>query len=283
MLSPELAILLRQAILYQFRHRPDLLASRMRVCGVDQTLTPFDYLMLIGSCARTAMPVVWSMDLWNAALRDADKVFPECRISLESMSGVPGNQLWLFKGVHIAEMDKMDFGFSDGRKMALDAILVRVAKEGMDVTYFFYPFDSDDDDPYGERSYYIRSFGIIREGERIDAQYSSVCAALYFLGLRLTDMGPYRLHNKGQMKRIRKEVGDIPDLRVVTLRKREPTYEGDSRAVDWQHRWIVAGHWRRQWFPAARDHRPVYIQPYLKGPEDRPLLGPREAIYRAIR
>lgn len=36
-------------------------------------------------------------------------------------------------------------------------------------------------------------------------------------------------------------------------------------------RWLVAGHWRQQWYPARKVHRPLWIAPHLKGPADKPL------------
>ncbi len=66
---------------------------------------------------------------------------------------------------------------------------------------------------------------------------------------------------------------------VIRLRrpKKEPADGHQPKSVDWDHRWMVSGHWRNQWFrslgpatdPAA--HRAIWIHPYIKGPEDRPL------------
>jgi hypothetical protein len=39
--------------------------------------------------------------------------------------------------------------------------------------------------------------------------------------------------------------------------------------IDWSHRWLVDGHWRKQWHPKPRVHRDKYILPYIKGPEDK--------------
>jgi hypothetical protein len=71
----------------------------------------------------------------------------------------------------------------------------------------------------------------------------------------------------------RSGVAAVDGLRVITLRR--PPRRGHSdaqQAVDWSHRWIVNGHWRRQWYPAVAEHRLRYILPYVKGPDDRPLV-----------
>jgi len=62
---------------------------------------------------------------------------------------------------------------------------------------------------------------------------------------------------------------------VVTLRRaHEGSYQerGDGEPVEWSHRWVVSGHWRNQWFPSLSAHRQVWISPYIKGPEDAPLV-----------
>jgi hypothetical protein len=41
----------------------------------------------------------------------------------------------------------------------------------------------------------------------------------------------------------------------------------------------VRGHWRQQWYPSIQDHRPVWIAPHRKGPEDAPMLG-GEKVYQ---
>jgi hypothetical protein len=38
-------------------------------------------------------------------------------------------------------------------------------------------------------------------------------------------------------------------------------------------RWVVRMHKVRQWYPSEQCHKVIYCRPYLKGPEDKPLLG----------
>jgi hypothetical protein len=69
----------------------------------------------------------------------------------------------------------------------------------------------------------------------------------------------------------------FPDKKVVvvTLRRtREGSYQehGDSEPVEWSHRWLVSGHWRNQWFPSLSLHRQIWISPYIKGPDEAPLV-----------
>jgi hypothetical protein len=65
------------------------------------------------------------------------------------------------------------------------------------------------------------------------------------------------------------------DLIVVHLRKRrveDPDPDDTGSVVDWSHRWLVGGHWRNQWLPSRSCHRPMWIDPYVKGPDDKPLV-----------
>jgi len=42
---------------------------------------------------------------------------------------------------------------------------------------------------------------------------------------------------------------------------------------NWEHRWIVRGHWREQPYgPNRSERRRVWIAPYIKGPEGKPMI-----------
>jgi hypothetical protein len=68
-----------------------------------------------------------------------------------------------------------------------------------------------------------------------------------------------------------------PTVRVVQLRHKEPkrNLPSDEPPLNeqvWSHRWLVRGHWRNQWYPSQDRHAPRWIAPFIKGPEDRPLV-----------
>lgn len=69
---------------------------------------------------------------------------------------------------------------------------------------------------------------------------------------------------------------DFGDIIVAHVRRRVPRNPHDDLpkgdAPDWSHRWVVRGFWRNQWFPSEQRHKPVWINPYIKGPADRPLI-----------
>lgn len=65
-----------------------------------------------------------------------------------------------------------------------------------------------------------------------------------------------------------------PAVKLVTLR-RPPGAGSDSTGTgrDYAHQWIVNGHWRNQpWGTARSQRRRQWIAPYIKGPEDAPML-----------
>lgn len=78
----------------------------------------------------------------------------------------------------------------------------------------------------------------------------------------------------------------IKEVKVFTLRRAKPShYEGEEREVEWSHRWMVSGHWRNQPY-VERDedgekitvHRQIWIAPYVKGPDGKPLIFKRRAF-----
>jgi len=107
-----------------------------------------------------------------------------------------------------------------------------------------------------------------------------------FLNSPYIDQEQHRLvrHHRRQMERAgmdRKEIEDT--IHVVKLRHRVVAGEHKQtphEAAEWKHKWWVSGHYRAQWYPSEEAHRVIWIAPYLKGPEDAPLL---EKIYSVER
>lgn len=70
-----------------------------------------------------------------------------------------------------------------------------------------------------------------------------------------------------------------PDLstrvRLIELRRAHTTSTISDRAGTraYQHRWVVRGHWRNQWYASRNQHRPIWIADHIPGPEDKQLLG----------
>lgn len=83
-------------------------------------------------------------------------------------------------------------------------------------------------------------------------------------------------------ERRRAEKLSLPsEVRVVSLRRPAQRHDGDgeSRHVEWSHRWLVNGHWRHLWDEARDRERLVWVSPYVKGPDDKPFV-PKRTVYR---
>jgi hypothetical protein len=92
-------------------------------------------------------------------------------------------------------------------------------------------------------------------------------------------LGPVERHRRKQLQR---EAGMVVrDVKVVELRRLESTLRepGKGEPVDWSCRWIVDGHWRNQYHPSTGKHELTFVQPYVKGPADKPLRVPAHTVY----
>lgn len=84
------------------------------------------------------------------------------------------------------------------------------------------------------------------------------------------------------------------DVQVITLRTflgkatKKSDHTHPTEGVEWRHRWLVRGHWAwRRCNPENADtgedcRKRVYIESYVKGPEDRPLII-RDKLYAVVR
>lgn len=91
---------------------------------------------------------------------------------------------------------------------------------------------------------------------------------------------PPPVRTRGRTKRTAKP----PSVRVVSLRsgtEHATAYDhAAGRTVEWRHRWMVRGHWRKQPYPSLGEGvtKRVWIAPYLKGPEGAPVLSSPKVI-----
>jgi hypothetical protein len=83
-------------------------------------------------------------------------------------------------------------------------------------------------------------------------------------------------------RRVERSGGD-PKVRVLTLGGARPaSTPGEHTTREWQHRWVVRPHWRRQPYgPGRTQHRTILVGPYMKGPDDKPFLG-ADRVYRIV-
>lgn len=81
-------------------------------------------------------------------------------------------------------------------------------------------------------------------------------------------------------------LGFPPETEVVIVRLRHEQgdrQEPSGESANYSHRFIVGGHWRNQWYPSDGVHRQLYISPYVKGPEDKPLIVRPRRVFQWTR
>lgn len=110
-------------------------------------------------------------------------------------------------------------------------------------------------------------------------------AMLLFLGQRILVTRQARPMRSIRRRSRREEPHFDPVVRVVELRRKEARDHSQDAGdpVDWHCRWLVSGHWRQQWFPSQQRHQPVWITPYVKGPDDKPLKEPGAKVFAVVR
>lgn len=114
--------------------------------------------------------------------------------------------------------------------------------------------------------------------------FMEAAAGLEFM--RLEIVNAERFHwPKATRKIAARKREHLPTIRTVALRRREASaaQKATHGGVDWQHQWLVRGHWRNQFYPATDTHAPKYIAPYVKGPDGAPLKQPAATIFEVKR
>lgn len=98
-------------------------------------------------------------------------------------------------------------------------------------------------------------------------------AALWTLSMQesIVETTTERLDSRTAAKAARRNV-DVSPMKVLRLRRHRSEPTGGRADRSYSHRWLVSGHWRNQYLPSRGTHRLQWIAPYVKGPEDKPLV-----------
>lgn len=112
-----------------------------------------------------------------------------------------------------------------------------------------------------------------------------VYAAMHLMAQRLACTVEHRASPMARDSARRKKLTITPSLRVVTLRRMEADRpkNGEHQAREWQWQWLVGGHWRLQPYKTIGDYRWIFIESYVKGPQDKPLKPPTHTLFKAQR
>jgi hypothetical protein len=132
---------------------------------------------------------------------------------------------------------------------------------------------------------------IIAEGQTPHAgtNVNRIVHALWLLMNQTITVVEEEIPERASRRRAQKR-GMPSGVTVIKLRREElrPVRKDGESHVEWQHRWIVRGHWRWQvcgeHHPLAQEIEPgkfrcrIWINPFEKGPEGAPLMQ-TEKVY----
>ena len=103
---------------------------------------------------------------------------------------------------------------------------------------------------------------------------------LTFLNMKVADVEERQVERsvRKQIKRNNPD-RDYSPINIVKLRRvmykgsAVPTNIGTESTFEYKGRFWVRGHWTQQPYGKGRKlRRPQYIDPYIKGPEDKPMI-----------
>lgn len=116
--------------------------------------------------------------------------------------------------------------------------------------------------------------GIIETVGDTEQMSRIVCTLWLLLQQRVAVRHTESADRASRRRAMKAGLSEPPNITVIRLRRAlNPNgSDGDGRDVDWSHRWMVGGHWRNQYHPSNESHVPTWIAPYVKGPEDKPLV-----------
>lgn len=135
---------------------------------------------------------------------------------------------------------------------------------------------------------YFWPFGSFRqehEQPRARRLFGWFLSALLLLNQRVLTTESQEVDRPARRRLDRQTSLHARSVEIVQLRRAVPAQSDthDSKTVEWSHQWIVSGHWRQQFYPSTGEHRPVFVLPYVKGPENKPLKPPRAKVFAVVR
>lgn len=119
---------------------------------------------------------------------------------------------------------------------------------------------------------------------RVGVLTKTILTLFHLMSERLTVALPQSLRANVKSKLASKGYATFEAPKLITLRRghqeRQEAVEGGR---EYQCQWHVRGHWRRQPYRSNGEVRPVFIEAYIKGPEDKPLKPVQHPVFIARR
>jgi hypothetical protein len=104
-----------------------------------------------------------------------------------------------------------------------------------------------------------------------------LATTLRFLRQQIVRPEARAVQNKGARQALTKKLGRTPpEVQVIRMREyadADQPARADAGERDWSGRWMVRGHWHQYRVGPGRQRlEPRYVAPYVKGPQDKPLV-----------
>jgi hypothetical protein len=213
-----------------------------------------------GRWMRSARPFLWRNDVYLVAqemplpehiVSKPDAPFPLMWFSWECDAAVVGHNIDTVKGC-----------FVDITDLSLNIVTVRTLEDAKKTQLML------DQIPYGTRwshdSPGASGRGVIL---KLLAFLNSHCV------VTTEHRAPRQVIRRAGRAGIPTRPADKLPVYVIQLRTPEGQKRTDSDAPprEFKHRFWVRGHIRAQWLPSLKQHKLIYIEPFIKGPAEAPF------------
>ena len=152
----------------------------------------------------------------------------------------------------------------------------RCRVDSLRITFILFPVD-------GQHPVFL-TMEDIPLGDTLGGLFSQYVAQVEFMRLPFVHADETHLPRSEarQLKRKEKHTVVLPStVRTIVLRR--PAVKGETAveklARDHEFQWCVRGHWRNQWHPSILRHKPKWIQGYMKGNPDKPVMPEKTTVY----
>jgi len=248
---------------------------------------------LVVACLEAAQPVFWDVSIFASAVRDCDRVFlntpvrafsPQRQIWIPANEGYRKNGEWgpvlpcmkIYRDKH--NLQKM----IEAAIMAV--ILAYVQKDNRNYILSYAFFRLLDDSDLLILMCEFREVGYVNCDPL--SLFNVINAGLSFMSQPFVEKSQLDQISVFTGSHHQSKKNDAKKIQIIYLRRREQhpiLSDGTHNPVDWSCQWLVHGHWRNQFHPSDNSHAPVFIQSYVKGPEDKPFKASQQSIYATVR
>lgn len=219
-----------------------------------------------------AVPYLWKAEQWEIA---AMSEIPRHEISEHQL---PFPLCWFTFDRGFEPLQNLNKGTPLEHMKAVDAIMVLEHKNNLMMFIF-----GVDDTSHGRCVY--QSFPVCGLTFPDDIPEDSRPAIQRLLSCLSFLRSPHiEKREEGLNRNARRKLGDgiLPlsdknpesqKVRFLTLERHTAGSKSAAKNqhIEWSHKWLVCGHHRNQYYPSTQEHKLVWISPYVKGPEDKPL------------